>query len=159
MLSRLFPKQFDNDYQGGALAIWLLIPLALLKLVQGANVAGFNPMVSSRHVLETADRVPIGEYPAEAAAHLVFIFAAWGLGVFLLGLLGVISLIRYRAMIPLVYLLLLIEQLWRKALSMIHFDRPFVSFDPNPANIINWIFLIAIVIGLAASLSTRRAKS
>jgi hypothetical protein len=159
MLGRLFPRQIDNDYRGHWLAIWLLVPLALMKLVQGANVAGFNPLISSRHILETADRVPVDTYGAEAASYLVFAFAAWGLNIFVLGLLGIIVLVRYRAMIPLVFLFLLIEQLGRKTLSMIHLDRPFFSAELSPANLINWVFLAAIVIGLALSLCSPRSKA
>jgi hypothetical protein len=58
MLTRLFPRQIDNDYRGRVIAIWLLVPLALVKLLQGASVAGLNPLTTSRRILETADRVP-----------------------------------------------------------------------------------------------------
>lgn len=159
MLTRLFPRQIDNDYRGRKLAIWLLAPLALVKLLQGASVAGLNPWSTSRRILETADGVPVGTFPAEAASHLVFLFAAWGLGIFILGLLGVVVLLRYRAMIPLMYLLLLIEQLGRKALSTIHLGSPFMSLEANAANLINWGFLAVIVIGFLASLSGRRSRS
>ena len=155
MLTRLFPRQVDNDYQGWRLAIWLLVPLVLLKLLQGANVAWGN----SRHILETADRVPVGTFPSEAASHLVFLFASWGLGILVLGLLGIVVLLRYRGMIPLMYLLLLIEQLGRKALSTIHLDRPFLSFVASPANVINWGFLLVIVVGFFLSLSPRRPRA
>lgn len=62
MLGRLFPKQLDNDYRGSVLAIWLLVPLALVKTLQGASVAG-----RSRSILETVDRVPLSSFPPEAA--------------------------------------------------------------------------------------------
>ncbi len=157
MLSALFPKLVDNRFRGSKLAIWLLAPVVLLKFFQGANVAGFNPLVSSREVLETADRVPVGEFGPEAASHLVFVFAAWGLGIFILGFLGIIVLVRYRGMIPLMYLLLLIEQSGRKVLSTVHLNRPLVSFELSPNNLINWGFLAALVIGFLLSLSTPRS--
>lgn len=159
MLARLFPKQIDNDYRGRMLAIWLLVPLALVKLLQGASVAGLNPLSTSRRILETADRVPVGTFPAEAASHLVFLFAAWGLGIFVLGLLAAVVLLRYRAMIPLMYVLLLIEQLGRKVLSTVHLGSPFVSLEASAANLINWGFLSVIVIGFLSSLSGRRPRT
>lgn len=159
MFGGVFPKQFDNNYRGHVLAIWILIPLALMKFFQGGSVAGLNPWTTSRNILETADRVPVDTFPAEAASHLVFVFGAWGLGVFVLGLLAIIVLVRYRAMIPLMYLLLLIEQAGRKALSMVHLDRPFVSLELSAANLINWGFLLAIVLGFLLSLSGQRAKN
>lgn len=153
MLERLFPEQIDNHPSGHPAALWILVPLALLKFVQGANVAAF-----SRKALETADGVPVGTFPAEAASRLIFVFAAWGLGICILGLLGIIVLVRYRAMIPLMYLLLLIEQLGRKMLSMIYLDAPFLSTALTAANLINWGFLIAIVTGFLLSLSSRSAR-
>jgi hypothetical protein len=65
MLTRLFPRQIDNDYQGWRLAIWLLVPLALVKLLQGANVAGLFGPGNSRQILEGVDKVPLGAFPAE----------------------------------------------------------------------------------------------
>jgi len=64
MLTRLLPKQIDNDYRGHVLAIWLLAPLALIKLVQGANVAGLLGAGKTRQVLEGVDKVPVGVFPA-----------------------------------------------------------------------------------------------
>ena len=159
MFTRLFPKQLDNDYRGHVLAIWLLVPLALSKLLQGANVAGLLGTDKSRQVLEGVDNVPVSTFPAEAAAQLVFLFAAWGLGIFVLGLLALVVLLRYRAMIPLMYLLLLIEQVGRKALSTVHLDRPFVSLSTSAANLINWGFLVVLAIGLLCSLYGRRPST
>lgn len=158
MLQSLFPRQFDNNYRGHVLAIWLLIPLSLVKLLQGGSVAGLNPAKTSQSILETADGVPVGTFPAEAASHLVFLFSAWGLNVFLLSILALIALVRYRAMIPLVYFLFLIEQIGRKWLSVEHLDRPFLSADLTPANLINWGFLATMVVGLALSLARRDSR-
>lgn len=35
MLTRLFPEQIDNHHRGHVLAIWLLVPLALVKFLIG----------------------------------------------------------------------------------------------------------------------------
>jgi hypothetical protein len=97
LAARLFPRQVDNSYRGHVLAIWLFVPLVLSKLFQGANVAGLFGSGSSRRILEGVDRVPVSGFPAEAASHLVFLFAAWALGIFALALLGSVVLLRYRA--------------------------------------------------------------
>jgi hypothetical protein len=157
MLKRLFPVRMDNVYRGHVLAVWLLVPVALAKLLQGASVAGLLGPGRTRQVLEGVDRVPLGAFPPEAVSHLVFLFAAWGLGVFLLGLLASVVLVRYRGMIPLMYLLLLIEQVGRKGLSAIHLDRPLVSLAASPANLVNWGFLLALAVGFVLSLSGRPA--
>ena len=119
MLGRIFPKQIDNDYRGYKLAIWLLVPIVLLKFFMGLNVAGLNPWISNRFVAKTADGIPLETFGAEAASTVMFLFASWGLILLVLSLLGIVVLIRYRAMVPLMYLLLSIEQFGRMGISLV----------------------------------------
>ena len=68
MLMRLLPQQIDNEYRGNVAAIWILVPLALIKVLQGANVAGLLGASHTRRVLEGIDKVPVSALPAEAAS-------------------------------------------------------------------------------------------
>jgi hypothetical protein len=156
MLSRIFPKQFDNTYRGHWLAIWIFVPVVLVKLIMGVNVAGLNPLISNLDILKTADGVPLDTFGAEAASTVVFLFASWALGLLLLSLLAIVVLIRYRAMIPLMYLLLSIEQIGRKALLLINpivraVETEGISFGA----FINWGLTAALVIGFVLSLQNR----
>jgi len=157
MLSRIFPKQFDNAYRGHWLAIWLIVPTLLFKLTMGVNVAGLNPWISNRFIIQNADGIPIDAFGAEASSVVMFLFASWGLCLLVLSLLGIVVLIRYRAMIPLMYLLLSIEQFGRKGISL---ASPIVKAvetgEVSLGFFINWGFMAALVIGLALSLATPR---
>jgi hypothetical protein len=115
MLNRLFPKQFDNSFQGSRLAIWLLIPILLLRAI-----IGFNSMAFTRSVAMTADGIPLDKFGVDAAQTVIALFALLGLLIFLFALLGVVVLIRYRAMIPFMYLVLLAQQLGNKALLLVY---------------------------------------
>jgi len=115
MLHRIFPRQFDNIYRGHWLAIWLLVPVVLLELVIGAN-----SIINTRSVAMGADGIRLNRFGAEAATTVISLFALLGLSRLLFGLLGVMALIRYRAMIPFIYLLLLLLQLGSKALLLWH---------------------------------------
>jgi hypothetical protein len=163
MLTRLFPRQIDNTYHGYALAIWLLVPLLLIKLAIGFNVSGFNPWVDNRLIAQSVDRIPLDTYSVETASLVMFLFAAWGLALLTLSLLGVVVLIRYRAMIPLVYLLLSMEQFGRKAIATLH---PIIRAEQTTgfsnAALINWALLAALGIGFVLSLASpaeRRRES
>lgn len=160
MFSRLFPRQIDNAYRGPALAIWLLAPVVLVKALMGLNVAGLNPFVSNRFVLRVADSIPIDTYPADAAATVMFLFACWGLALLVLSLLGALVLIRYRAMIPLMCLLLALEQIGRKGLSLLY---PVARAVPDGAlssgALINWALSGALVMSLVLSLTVARAPA
>jgi hypothetical protein len=115
MLNRIFPRQFDNRYSGNRLAIWLFVPVVLIELLIGAN-STFN----ARSVATGADGIPLDSFGAGGAQAVVAIFALLGLCRLLFALQGIVVLIRYRAMIPFMYLLLLILQLGSKALLLIN---------------------------------------
>jgi hypothetical protein len=129
----------------------------LLKFFMGLNVAGLNPWISNRFVAKTADGIPLETFGAEAASTVMLLFASWGLILLVLSLLGIVVLIRYRAMVPLMYLLLSIEQIGRKGLSLANPIVRAVETEGIPLGVlINWGVMAALVIGLALSLATPR---
>ena len=115
MFNRIFPKQFDNDYRGHRFGFWLFIPVVLMELSMGAN-----SLFNTRTVVMLADGIPLDRYDAGSADAVVALFAIAGLFRVLLALQGVLVLIRYRAMIPFMYLLLLILHVGSKALLLEH---------------------------------------
>jgi len=165
VLDRIFPRQFDNTYRGHWLAIWLLVPIAVVKLIMGINVSGLDPLISTVEIMKTADRVPLDRFGAEAASWVVFLFSSWALGLLLFSALTLLALIRYRAMVPLMYLVLTIEQLGRKGLQLIH---PIVSVhEPvrkavegglSAGALINWGLTAGLVIGLLLSLYRKASQ-
>jgi hypothetical protein len=160
MFQRLFPRQLDNDYQGHVLAIWLFVPVVLLKTLMGFNVAGLNPWISSRSVLQRADAVPVDVYPADAASHVVFTFAAWGLCLFVLALLAWVVIIRYRAMLPLMILALSTEQVGRMALSQMTLPHHAMAQSGIPiSTLINWGLAALLLLALVFSLVDARPRS
>lgn len=148
MLSRLFPKHIDNVYRGHWFAIWLLAPLALVKMILGANTF-FN----TRTVIESADGIPLQSYSEGAQQILIFMYQSWGLGLFLMAALALLALIRYRAMTPLMYLLLTLENVGRTARQADNLIQIATSSGtPSAGAIINLTFIATLVFGLALSL-------
>lgn len=148
MLSRLFPRQFDNDYRGYTIAIWLLVPIAILKLAMGCNTI-FN----TTWVIENADRVPLADYGPKAAHLVIFLFQSWGLGLALMSLLGLIACLRYRSMVPLAYLILLAEDAGRKLLGLLS-PLELAPGGPSPSfgTMVNIGLIAALLIGFVLSL-------
>lgn len=155
MLNRIFPKHIDNVFRGHWLALWILVPLVLIKMVLGANVF-FN----TRTVIENADRIPLQSYSDGAQQTLVFMFQAWGLGLFLMAALGLLALIRYRAMLPLMCLVLTLENVGRTALQMDGIVLIVTGARaPSAGALINLTFIAVLLIGLALSmLNTSKAE-
>jgi hypothetical protein len=155
MLARLFPRQFDNAYAGSRIAAWILGVLLLLK-----GVMGFNAMVFTRMVAGGVDRIPLDSYGPSGARMVLVFFSLWGLWQLLVSLLGVLVLIRYRAMIPLILLLLTLEQFGRKGLFLLHPDPAAPAAAAagfSTAFLINAGFSVALVAALVLSLMRRRS--
>ncbi|HEV2561869.1 MAG TPA: hypothetical protein VGT78_06985 [Rhizomicrobium sp.] len=153
MLDRIFPPQFDNNYRGHWLAIWLFVPLVLARLAMGTN-----SIINTRMVATTADGVPLDSYGAAGAEAVIALFALSGFFLLLLALQGVVVLIRYRSMIPFMYLLLLIQQLGNRALILAH---PIAKSGVHTAKL-GSAFVLAIlaitIAGFVLSLLHKRAQ-
>lgn len=152
MLSRLFPEQFDNNYRGHWLAIWLFVPIMLMRGAQGVVV-----MITPRDALINADGIPLDSFNAAGAETVVSLMALLALSGLALPLLSLVVMIRYRAMIPLIYLLFLTVQLGNRALLMLYpivrSDAPAMGFAGHPIGFyMNLVILAVTLIGFALSL-------
>jgi hypothetical protein len=108
-LNRLFPRQIDNRFDGHRAALWLLGLFIALKLAMSVN-----SIVNTATVAAGADGLPLDSYGPAAARAVLMLFALMSLGQLTLALIALAILIRYRAMVPFIYLVLLGEQLARR---------------------------------------------
>jgi hypothetical protein len=144
MLDRIFPPVIGNQYRGVTAALWILGILVLLK-----GAMGINCMFNGYQVATGADGIPLDSFGPAGARTVVVFLGIWGLALLLFSLLGGLALVRYRAMVPLVFLLLLIEHLGRK---MIFLAMPVATSGEAPAYSINAGFLAITLVGLVLSM-------
>ena len=144
MIKLVFPERADNSYAGHKLALWLF---ALLLLLKGA--ISVNSMLNVFMVATSADGIPLDTFGPAGQQAFVALFALWGYSHLMICLLGVLVLIRYRSLVPLMYALLLVEHLGRKALLYFH---PISKTGTSHGLVINIALLVVMVIGLALSL-------
>ncbi len=111
MLGRIFPKQFDNNYRGHWLAIPLFVVVMALTAAQGAFV-----MLMTRQTLPTADGISLDALGTTGVSLVVSITAVLGLFTLILPLQSFVVLIRYRAMIPFMFLCLLLLEICNRVL-------------------------------------------
>jgi hypothetical protein len=98
------------------------------------------------------DGIPLDSFGAGGAQAVLALFALLGLCRLLFALQGIVVLIKYRAMIPFMYLLLLILQLGSKALLLV---RPIASSGASSAQIgsaVIFALLAMLLIGFVLSL-------
>ena len=154
MIRKIFPARFDNQFPGCPPGLWLFVPVVLVKLAIGSN-----SLFNTRFVAETVDGIALSRFPSEAASAVTAFFAIWGMGQVILALLGLLALLRYRAMIPFFYLLMVIEQVGRSSVFLIHpaaqMAGPALAPSRASPTDMNAVMLIVLIIGLALSIAPR----
>ena len=143
MLTDLFPRTVDNHYPGRRVGLWLFA-LMPLKIAMGANV-----MINAPSVAQSADGIPVSNFGPSGSSAFLFMFASWGLCQLLFGLASLVVLLRYRSLVPLAYLALLMEQVGRKFL---HLYWPIERIGTPPGVYINAVLLGIMTAGLLLSL-------
>lgn len=151
MLGRIFPKHLDNDYRGYKFAIGLLVLLLLFKTSISVNAVGWNPLMTSGEVLQRADRIPLDTFSTNAANTAVSMFAVWGVTHLVLNLAGFIALVRYRTMIPLIYLLMAADHIGRLVVAN---TFPLVRVSDGSVIVpVNLILITLLLIGFGMSVT------
>jgi hypothetical protein len=154
MLNRLLPRQLDNGCQGSRLALWVF------GLVLFVNLGiSLSSMFNGRHIASFTDGIPLDALPAAGAAAVVSLFGLLGLWRLVFCVLCILVLVRYRTMVPIVFALLLLEQLGRRAILSEHLGKrailhgmPIIrSGSPSPDSFVGVALLTVIAVGLAMS--------
>jgi hypothetical protein len=147
MLDQLLPQHLDNTYRGNRLAIWLL---ALVVFVQAGQ--GLMSIFNGYYAASAPDAIPLDTYTAAAAETVVSLFALLGLMRLIICFLCVLALVRYRAMIPLMFALLVLEYLSRRLILQF---LPIVRSGTPPGSVVNLALLAVMIVGLALSLRSK----
>ncbi|HEX5275210.1 MAG TPA: hypothetical protein VFW34_08035 [Candidatus Rubrimentiphilum sp.] len=145
-LPSLLPRVADNDYKGFKIALWLFGAVVLLKAIVGINSTWMGYSVASN-----ADGIPLNTFPAEASREIVVLFAVMGVSQLAICLICAMVLIRYRALIPFMFAVLLLEFLGR---TLVRYLLP-VSTAAAPGSWVTLALFVLIVAGFALSLFHR----
>ncbi len=144
-IQRILPRAIDNHFGGHDAAVWLFAVIIVIRLMMSVSMIG-NP----RRVAAGPDRIPLDTFEEAAASRFLSLFTVLGVTQLGLALLGVLALVQYRGMIPLLYVLLLGEMLARRLIVLF---KPMASEGPQPVGFyINLALLALLVAGLALSL-------
>ena len=136
MLDRLFPKAVDDRFEGRRAALWILWLLAVLMLIVGTR-----SILAAEAVAVGADGIPVHDFGPVGARTVLMLFALDSVGTLTMGLLSVAVLIRWKALVPFLYLLLLGGQIVRRIVIQAY-------AIPRADGSIGGIWLIVFVLGL-----------
>lgn len=151
MLNRLFPKQVDNRFDGHRAALWLFGLFIALKFTMSVN-----SILNTASVAAGADGLPLDSFGPAAARTVLMLFALLSLGQLTLAVIALTTLIRYRAMVPFMYLVLLGEQLARRFIVQ---SYAVARTESTPVGwYVNLGLLALLTLGLALSLIPARRR-
>ena len=150
MINALLPSQLDNAYRGQKVALWIFGLLVLMR-----TAMSLNSILNAEVVLTAADGIPLQTYPAAAARTIVTLFSLLGLSNLIFYLLSVLVLARYRGMVPLMFTLMLIQQL---SARVILYRLP-IPRTTSPGSTISLTLLALTIAGLLLSVWRRKSQN
>ena len=143
-MNYLFPNLIDNEYKGKKIPLfffYLLIPVTIIRsLVHIFKADGGAQSIAN---------IPLHLYSEQASDTIVHLFSEWGLSQLLFGVLYIVVLIKYKSLIPLMYLFLVLEYSTRLLLA---FYKPFVLEGYAPGGIANYFLVPLFVVMFILSL-------
>ncbi|MFN2098745.1 hypothetical protein [Altererythrobacter sp. MF3-039] len=144
VLDRLLPAQFDNVYRGNRLALWVFYPITAITLWRSQH-----HMLAPDGGAQSLATIPLNSYPDGASATIIAIFAQWGLIQLLLGMIMLLAALRYKSMVPLLWLVLLVEWTGRGLVGQF---KPVETISTAPGQIGNLVVPIVALVMLVLAL-------
>jgi hypothetical protein len=147
MFDKLLPQPIDNTYSGSKTALWLFGLIVFVHIVQSVMV-----IVNGHMVAQSADGIPLENYPAAAAQTILAIFMVSSLRRLIIALICAVVLFRYRSAVPLMFVVLGLSYLGGQVIFQF---VPIVRVGNPPGVVMNLIMFGLTIVGLALSLWRR----
>lgn len=137
-----FPEVFDNQVRFNKIILVLFYVITLVTLGRSLTHV-FAPDGGANSI---ATIIVFSGQP-DPNQVIYFVFSLWGLSQLIIGLIYVISILKYKSMIPLLYVLMWFEYLFRLLIGRI--IKPMseaVLSGTAPGEIGNYVFIVLIPI-------------
>ena len=149
-METLFPRQLTSEYRGNPIARWVFMLLTIVTI--GRSLVHILAPDGGAQSIAT---IPLNSMTSGGREAVVFMFAMWGLSQLLMGLVYVIVLVRYSALIPLMYLLLIIEYASRILVGM---AKPIETIGTAPGGMGNYVLMPLALVMLFLCLKKTSAR-
>lgn len=140
----LFPAQADNTIRGGRVPVAIFALLAVISFIRSC-IHVFAPDGGAGSIAGL-------DLSVAGASGIVFAFGLWGSAQLIYALVQLAVVIRYRSLVPAMYLLLFVETLLRMRVGRI---KPVTFAHTPPGAIGNYIVLPLSLLMLAWSVRRR----
>ncbi len=147
----LLPESISGEYRGSRLALYVFYVLTAVTVVRS-----IIHIVAPDGGAQSIATIPLDTFTANGAATVIHLFALWGLSQLIVGAIYVVAALRYRALIPLLYLLAVIEYTVRLVLT---WWKPLETAGTAPGAVGNYVLVPLLVLMLMLSLMPRRGTN
>lgn len=142
------PRSIDNNYRGQKLALWLFWVVVIIRAAQGVSL-----IVSGYSIVKDADGIPLEMFPVTASQSIVGLFAISGGSRIVLSALGILTFIRYKSAIPLMFAVLALDQIAKELLLQFY---PLYRIGSPIGPSVNLVLLFLTIIGFSLSVLVKR---
>ncbi len=149
MLNRVLPATIDNDYQGNRIALYFFYLMTAITLVRSCLHIFLNDGGA-----QSIATIPLDSYTPGGARAVIFIFALWGLSQLMMGLLYLLVALRYKSLVPLMYVFIFFDWCSRLAIG---FYKTMETTETAPGAVGNYIFVVLVPV--LFYLSIRRSSN
>lgn len=147
----LLPSRLTEQYRGLRAPVWALAALTLVSLGRS-----LTHMFSADGGAQSIASIPLDTFGDAAADAVVFVFAFWGLSQLMMALVYVVVLWRYQALVPLMWLFVLLEYLGRWGIGQV---RPIETVSTAPGEIANFVLIPLAIMMIVLAMRRRRSPS
>lgn len=104
MIDKILPHTISNDYKGHVIATYVFLLYATVSFIRSCiHIFAFDGGAGSIASIDLS----------QGAENIIFVFALWGSSQLIFAIIQLIVFFRYKSLLPLMYLLLLLEYLLR----------------------------------------------
>lgn len=143
IMQRILPKSADNTYLGAKTAYIFFVLISVISFARSL-VHVFLP--------DGGASVIAGLDLTADSKNIVFAFGLWGISQVVYALIQMLVAFRYKSLIPLMIIILIIETLGRMMVGII---KPPILFHTPPGGFANWIMLPLAIVMLLLSLKEK----
>jgi hypothetical protein len=144
MFDRILPRSFDNRFQGHVVGLWLFAPIVCMKILISLALILFQD-----GGVQSLSTNPLNSFVEDSSEIIIGLFEHMGVAQLLFATLCLIVMLRYRAMIPLMYSLMLLDHFAKNWISVV---EPIAMTGVYGAAVAAQILLIITVFGFVLSL-------
>jgi len=148
VLEKILPEQINNEFPGNKIALYTFLVMTIITIAR-----------SLAHMILPdggAGSIATVDLTVDGAVTIVGIFAQWGLSQLLMGILYIIVYVRYKSLIPLMYIIIFTEYVGRIVMGL---SKPIETIGTAPGAIGNLVFIpLAVIMFILALLDPSNSE-